>query len=244
MNKNLLYLIGGFSLILIFFFSYLLLSNLNLFNQTPEENEPPVLEDLTIGARIARYIDTRRGQVSFTWCYNNSIINSNLTDLIGDYCDGVLTYGDLSNETQSDRNISVVGIFGQKTGYIDNIELSSVVGGFISVLQITDKNSSSVTDWNEISPWPPTFWWDIAFDDNTSISILYSKEQKMITAINGTWEMSSFGLNETTFIDFPNFEYNWDDYVYQAFLELDTAMQATINDVIDLYLTILKDALI
>ena len=244
MNKNLLYLIGAFSAILVVFFSFLILSELNLFNQVPEEHEPPILEDLTIGARIARYIDSRRTQISFTWCYNNSIINTNLTNLVGDYCDGVLTYGNLSNETQSETNVSVVGIFGQKTGLIDKIELSSVVGGFITVLQDANKNSTLVNDWNDIIPWPPMFWWDIAFDDNTSISILYSKEQQMITAVNGTWKMSSFGLNETTFVDFPNFEYNWHDLMYQAFLELDVASQEIVNNVITLYLTLVRDALI
>ncbi len=206
----------------------------NLLFQNKGDIKEPDFKNVKIGARIARYLNNRTDSVLFTWSYNNSIINTNLSDLVGAYCDGVLMYGDLTNNTTN--NVSLVGVFGQKTGIMNSSALTTIVDKFIYALEKTSTNSTLVTSWNDINPWPPMFWWDIAFDDSSSLSILYSKEQNMITAINGTWEMSEYGLNESTVIDFPHFEYNWEDDYYRAFLNLNDEGTMIILEAISIYL--------
>ena len=230
---------GGITFLLVTGFIIFVMSDYLLPDVETTEEEDST--NTRIGAKIARYLTNQVNSVLFTWSYNNSIINSNLSSLVGAYCDGALTYGTLANA--SSNNVSLVGVFGQKTGTMNTSALNTVVNKFILALEGVTTNSTLVTSWNDIEPWPPIFWWDIAFEDNSSLSILYSKDQNVITAINGTWEMSEYGLNESTTVDFPNFEYNWEDDYYRAFLELDTEGIQLILEAINIYLNQIANAI-
>lgn len=176
-------------------------------NQELNGNDDNEEDNLTIGFRIASYIDSRSSDILFTWSFNNSIVNTNFTDQVGGYVDGVLTYGSHINGSIS--NASVVGQFETKTEQIPSSTLKTVFIKFETAMVDLNKTSDSIKGFDDIEPWPPTFVWDIAFNDNSSISLIYSKEQHVLAAFNGTWTASEFGLSWTETIEFPQFEYEF-----------------------------------
>ncbi|MHA2364840.1 MAG: hypothetical protein ACXAC7_12870 [Candidatus Hodarchaeales archaeon] len=215
-KNSLLALLAGSILTIIVVSSIFVLPGIIPISNPTEEEEPPN-ESLKLGARIAKYMNERASEVVFGWCYNNTFVNLNITELIGDYADGFLVYGAPIND--STINMSVLHVSGVDTGDINTEDFISVVDSFETALNELNNVSTEITDWMDI--WPPTFLWDIAYEDGTSLSLVYSQEKQVIAAVNGTWTTSEFGLAGGVIIEFPNFEYNWEDYDNRKYFELD-----------------------
>ncbi|MFX0085086.1 MAG: hypothetical protein ACFFAU_05380 [Candidatus Hodarchaeota archaeon] len=199
---------------------------------------PPVT-DLTIGARIAQYLDTRSSDIVFGFSYNNTFVNINISEIVQDYVDGFIIYGAPMNG--STINLTIIHISGADSIIINTTEFISVTDSFEIAMEGLNV-SSTITDWTNI--WPPTFMWDIAFNDNTSLSLVYSQTQSVIAAVNGTWEMSSFGFGDPpVFIDFPNFEYNWEEYDKRKYLVLDNESEILVLNAIQAFYDMIKHAL-
>ncbi|MFX0174256.1 MAG: hypothetical protein ACFE9L_20440 [Candidatus Hodarchaeota archaeon] len=195
--------------------------------------------DYTIGSRIASYIESRSSDIVFTWSYNNSIVNINFTDQIGAYVDGVLTYG--SHVNGSVAKASLVGIFGSLSEEISPSTLDSIFTEFEIAIEDLNETSDSIKDLGDLTPWSPTFIWDIAFNDNTSISLIYSKDQHVIAAINGTWTASEYGLSGDEIIEFPQFEYEYHSQdVPLPFLILDETAELQVLDAVNSYVDLIS----
>jgi hypothetical protein len=196
---------------------------------------------MTIGARIAEYMDTRSSDILFGFSFNNSFVNTNLSDIVQTYVDGFIIYGAPMNG--STINLTIIHVLGANSTIIDTTEFISVTDNFEIAMRGLDNVSTEVDNWSYICP--PTFMWDIAFDDNTSLSLVYSQERKVMAAVNGTWEMSSFGFGDDPpiFIDFPNFEYDWEEYINRKYLVLDDESETLIQTAILNFYNMIKDAL-
>ncbi|MFW9997218.1 MAG: hypothetical protein ACFFD4_34560 [Candidatus Odinarchaeota archaeon] len=158
-----------------------------------------------LGARIAEYMDYRESDIVFSWCFNNTFVNQNLTDHFGTFVDAVLFNGAPVDE--STMNVSVIHHPAAINEQIDPTELAIVVNGIENALTGLEEVSTDIKDWNAI--WPPTLLWDIAFDDGSALSLLYSREYRVITAINGTW---SAGTWEHYGVVYPDFSFNTHSY--------------------------------
>ncbi|MHA1967237.1 MAG: hypothetical protein ACW964_05500 [Candidatus Hodarchaeales archaeon] len=242
-SKSLLAVVSGSLLTLLIvssvFFLPLVLEFLNP-SQLNDPNGPPVTQ-MTIGARIAEYMDTRSSDILFGSSFNNSFVNTNLSDIVHDYVDGFIIYGAPMNG--STINLTIVHVLGANSTIINTNEFISVTDNFEIAMRGLDNVSAEVENWNDIMP--TTFMWDIAFDDNTSLSLVYSQERKVMAAVNGTWEMSSFGFGDDPpiFIDFPNFEYDWEEYDNRKYLVLDEESDALIQAAILNFYNMIKEAL-
>ena len=167
----------------------------------------------TIGARIAEYIDDRAADVVFGWCYNNTFVNLNITTHFPFYVDAVMLSGALDNST--DLNLSVIHEPMAENTTVSSSSVSSVVNQLEKAITTLNDTSPTISSIDHI--FPPTLLWDIAFSDNTSLSIVYSKQAHVFAAINGTWEYSDFIFHG---VRFPLFDYStnpWD----AAYLVLD-----------------------
>jgi hypothetical protein len=238
MKQNLAAIIAGITLTLIIVGAIVIIPDL-IANITKEPNENHNGDNFTIGSRIASYIESRSSDILFTWSYNNSIVNVNFTDQIGAYVDGVLTYGSHVNGSVS--KVSLVGVFGSQSAEISSSTLDLIFNKVEIAIENLNETSDSIKDLGDIIPWPPTFVWDIAFNDNTSISLIYSKDQNVLAAINGTWKASEFGLSGDEIIDFPQFEYEYhSQYVPLPFLILDETAELQILDAVNSYVDLVS----
>jgi hypothetical protein len=232
MKSNITAIIAGVALTLILVGAIVIIPDfITSITTEPNGNNHHNGHKSTIGARIASYIESRGSDILFTWSYNNSVVNVNFTNQIGAYVDGVLTYG--SHVNGSVAKVSLVGVFGSLSENVSSSTLDSIFNGFELAIEDLNETSDSKKDLGDITPWPPTFVWDIAFKDNTSISLIYSKDQHVLAAINGTWTVSEFGLSGNEIIEFPQFEYEYHSQdVPLPFLILDeTAEQHVLNAV-------------
>jgi hypothetical protein len=215
----------------------------NFFNNIPTEpsgnNNNQNGYDFTIGSRIVSYIESRSSDILFTWSYNNSIVNVNFTDQIGAYVDGVLTYGSHINGSVS--KVSLVGVFGSQSEEISSSTLESVFNEFDIAIEDLNETSDTIKDLGDITPWPPSFVWDIAFNDNTSISLIFSEEQHVLAAINGTWTASEYGLSGNEIIEFPQFEYEYHSQnIPLPFLILNETAELKVLNAINSYVDLIS----
>ncbi|MFX0210413.1 MAG: hypothetical protein ACFFDT_30820 [Candidatus Hodarchaeota archaeon] len=242
MKYNIVAIIAGIFLTLIIVGAIVFIPD--LFIDTPTEpngnNGNHNGHKFTIGSRIASYIESRSSDILFTWSYNNSIVNVNFTDQIGAYVDGVLTYG--SHVNGSIANVSLVGVFGSQTEEISSSTLNSIFNTFEIAMEDLNETSNTIKGLDDITPWPPTFVWDIAFKDNSSISLMYSKDQHVLAAINGTWTASEYGLSGNETIEFPQFEYEYHSQdVPLTFLILDETTEQFVIDAVNTYVDLISD---
>jgi len=134
-----------------------------------------------------------------------------------------------------------VGVFGSQSAEISSSTLDLIFNKVEIAIENLNETSDSIKDLGDIIPWPPTFVWDIAFNDNTSISLIYSKDQNVLAAINGTWKASEFGLSGDEIIDFPQFEYEYhSQYVPLPFLILDETAELQILDAVNSYVDLVS----
>ena len=238
MKYNIAAIIAGIALTLIIVGAIVFIPDL-LLNTPTEPNGNNGNHKFTIGSRIASYIESRSSDILFTWSYNNSIVNVNFTDQLGAYVDGVLTYG--SHVNGSIANVSLVGVFGSQTEEISSSILDSIFTNFEIAMEDLNETSDTIKGLGDIIPWPPTFVWDIAFKDNTSISLMYSKDQHVLAAINGTWTASEYGLSGNETIEFPQFEYDYHSQdIPLPFLILDETTEQLVIDAVNTYVDLIS----
>lgn len=159
---------------------FLIIYNLNLPNGTlpPQEN--------LVGERIAARMAAAEENISYVWCYNNSFVNFNLSEYYSPlYIDGVSIGRSLNSSV-------VMALIHEPLAEIEEVSqssLNSVMAGFrTAVSNIGDY--SQITNIDDI--WPPDFLIDIGYEDGTSFSLVYSKEEQVLSFLNGTWELAPF----------------------------------------------------
>ena len=177
-----------------------------------------------LGARVAKYMDSRESDIVFGWCFNNTVVNDDLSSIFDHFIDAILISGAPLNETV--MNVSVVYHPEAIVADINPYELAGIANGFENALVGLDEISTDITIWDNI--WPPTFLWDIAYIDGSSLSLIYSREYHVIAAINGTWTRSG---DMYLGVMFPNFSYSTHSYE-TAYFVLGTASEALIESVI------------
>ncbi len=175
-------------------------STTNSLTSGDESESPPVDQGnnenvKTIGARIAAQMETARTKISFLWSYNNTWTNDNLTNIYGVYVDALLVG---MSETSNQSTIAVIHEPLAESGSIDLDKVTMILVSFEDL--IDDLNETSVVNFQDV--FPPTFMVDMALDDNTSLSLVFSAEHKVLGVVNGTWKQSSF---ERWGVEFPVF---------------------------------------
>lgn len=241
MKYNIVAIIAGIVFTLIIVGAIVIIPDFftNIPTEPNENNNNQNSHKFTIGSRIASYIESRSSDILFTWSYNNSVVNVNFTEQIGAYVDGVLTYGSHVNGSVS--KVSLVGVFGSQSEEISSSTLNLIFNKFEIAIEDLNETSASIKDLGDLIPWPPTFIWDIAFDDNTSISLIYSKDQHVLAAINGTWTASEYGLSGDEIIEFPQFEYEYhSQYVPLPFLILNETAEQHVLDAVNSYVDLVS----
>ncbi|MFW9930236.1 MAG: hypothetical protein ACFFD1_12650 [Candidatus Thorarchaeota archaeon] len=203
-------------------------------NQNPNSN-PSIGK---VGRLLAKYFETRGPDVEFSWAFNNSIINLNVTESSGTYVDGVVTYGSIDNE--SITNITLVHPNGLEFALTDSGQLKTVADKFIQAMENLDNQSETINSWDDF--WPPTFLWDIAFKDGTSLSLVYSQEKHVFAAVNGTYTMQETEIVPGSVIQFAQFHYDWDNYNDRKYFDLDAENEALIVNGIASYLSMINSA--
>jgi hypothetical protein len=156
---------------------------LNATQLTPQGPNPPVAKG--IGAKIAEGMETNEDNISYIWCYNNTWTNLNLSAHYEEFIDGVRI--GLVDQTPTAALIhEPTANFAE----IDQLSLNNIMADFRNSISVLNDTSTSFDDLIEI--WPPTFLIDIAYEDNTSVSIIYSQEHNLISVVNGTWTLSEY----------------------------------------------------
>jgi hypothetical protein len=173
-----------------------------------------------IGAQIASRMAASEENISYVWCYNNTWVNFNLSTHYDPlYIDGIRV--GLVNDTPK---MALIHEPKAKVADISQEDLNDVMAHFRDAIKVLNDTSQTINDIMDI--WPPSFICDIAYDDGTSLSLMFSREYSVLSVLNGTWELSThthFGINTV------NVGYNYDDLVFlpmsdvQLFL---TAMQS------------------
>jgi len=156
---------------------------LNATQLTPPGQNPPIAKG--IGAKIAERMEANEDNISYIWCYNNSWVNLNLSEHYEQFIDG-LRIG-LVDQTPT------AALIHEPTADIAEINqnmLNSVMADFRNSLSVLNDTSTIIDDLGDIMPL--TFLIDIAYEDNTSISVIYSKEHNLVSVINGTWILSEY----------------------------------------------------
>lgn len=158
-----------------------------------------------IGARIAARMAASEENISYVWCYNNTWVNLNLSEhYVPIFIDGILV--GLVNDTP---RMALIHEPEAELADINQQDLNEVMANFRGALKVLNDTSQTLTDIMDI--WPPSFICDIAYEDGTSLSLVFSKEHSVLSVLNGTWELSQFthfGINTV------NVAYNYDDLVF------------------------------
>ena len=161
---------------------------LNVTQDNPPEPPPPVGG---VGSKIAERMEAMEENISYIWCYNNTFTNINISNHFQMYIDGV-RIGLVDNNPM----IALIHEPEAEINPIDQQDLNSVMADFRDSIAV--HNDTSTTIDNLIEIWPPTFMIDIAYEDSTSISVIYSQEYNLLSVVNGTWTLSAYthhGIN-------------------------------------------------
>ncbi|MFX0173300.1 MAG: hypothetical protein ACFE9L_15510 [Candidatus Hodarchaeota archaeon] len=150
--------------------------NLDSEDSLPDSLPPP---QNGIGYKIATSMEAAENNVEYVWSYNNTFTNLNLSTVYGEYIDGIRISKSqmvLINEPLADF------------ADIEQSTLNNVMGKFYDAISSLTEISDSVETIMDIIP--PTLIMDIAYEDNTSISLVFSKTAKVVGVINGTWTLT------------------------------------------------------
>lgn len=198
-------IVGG-SIIAIVVFSFAFgIFNLPFGNNGTTENPPAVIG---IGGKIAARMEANEGNIAYLWNYNNTFCNYNLSNLFDAYIDGFRVGTSGENAT-----LALIHEPAAEMATVNRTDLNTALAGFSNVISKINDTSIEVGEIDDM--WPPDFLIDVAYEDNTSLSLAFSRNNKVLGVINGTWSLTGnfhFGI-ETL-----NYNYNYDDMV---FLKLD-----------------------
>jgi hypothetical protein len=175
---------------------------LNATQVNPPGPNPPGNQGL--GMKIAARMETREENISYIWCYNNTWANLNLSEHYGEFIDGVLI--DLVDQTPTAALIhEPTADFAD----INQLDVNSILADFRTSLSVLNDTSTLIDNLGDLLPL--TFLIDIAYEDNTSISVIYSQEHNLVSVINGTWTLSEHlfhGINQV------EMDYNYDSLLF------------------------------
>ncbi|NHJ02963.1 MAG: hypothetical protein EAX86_12575 [Candidatus Heimdallarchaeota archaeon] len=181
---------------------FLIIYNLEL----PSNPNVPPQENL-IGERIAARMAEAEENISHVWCYNNSFVNGNLSEYYEMYIDG-LSIGKSLNDSLI---MALIHEPLAESTEVSQSSLNSVMASFRSAVTNV-AGYSSVSDLMEI--WPPNFMIDIAYEDGTSLSLIFSKTHQVLSIHNGTWEFSPHYRYGIQLLDFTR------ESIGEVFLEI------------------------
>ncbi|MHA1975002.1 MAG: hypothetical protein ACTSW1_18575 [Candidatus Hodarchaeales archaeon] len=163
-----------------------------IYNLTLAPNETPNTPVVSkgIGYRIAQKMAQSEDNVSYVWCYNNTWVNVNITEHYGQMIDGIRA--GFINDTPS---LALIHEPQAEISSINTSEFNEIMTGFRNAIAVLNDTNTTIDNLIEI--WPPTFMIDIAYDNGSALSIVYSKEHDMLSVVNGTWVLSeheNFGI--------------------------------------------------
>jgi len=156
---------------------------LNATQLPPTDPNPPVPGG--IGAKIAERMEANEENISYIWCYNNTWVNLHLSNHYQDidFIDGVRI--GLVDQTPTAALIhEPTADFAD----IDQLAVNKVMADFRNSLKVLNDTSTLINNLGELLPL--TFLIDIAYEDNTSLSVIYSQEHNLVSVVNGTWTLS------------------------------------------------------
>ena len=192
-----------------------IMMNLNPPNDTPDNGDPSP-SGQKIGLKIASRMEEVEENISYVWCYNNTWVNLNLSEHFGRFIDGVRI--GVVNDTPQ---IALINEPQAEVSEISQEDVNSVMGKFRGAISVINDTSQSYSDIMQI--WPPSFICDIAYEDGSSLSLMFSKEHQVLSVLNGTWELSQW---EHHGINLLLFNYSYDDLVFLPISNVDQMIEA------------------
>jgi len=171
---------------------------------------PPIQKG--IGYKIATRMEAAENNVEYVWCYNNTFTNLNLSSSYEKYIDGVRI---------SKNQMALINEPSADMADIEQVILNSVMGNFYDAISSLTKTSDAVETIMDI--FPPTLIMDIAYEDNTSISLAFSKTAQVVGVINGTWSLTDHVHHGVQLLEL---NYTLDDAVYLSLSDLEPMMTA------------------
>jgi hypothetical protein len=143
--------------------------------------DPPIPPE-TIGDKISKKIKERSSEVEYFWSSNNTWVNNNISSQFDEYIDAfqIALIDDhyqagIFRVPQETLNVSVdINIF------------NAVIANMLSVIEKFDNEAQSALTINDI--FPPTFSIYIAYNDGTSLNLIFSKNDKFLGIWSGTWK--------------------------------------------------------
>ena len=179
-------------------------------------NGDPSPSGQKIGFKIASRMEEIEENISYVWCYNNTWVNLNLSEHFGRFIDGVRI--GLINDTPK---LALINEPQAEVSEINQQDVNSVMGKFRGAISVINDTSQSYSDIMQI--WPPSFICDIAYEDGSSLSLMFSKEHQVLSVLNGTWELSQW---EHHGINVLIFNYSYDDLVFLPISNMDIMLEA------------------
>ncbi|MFX1511474.1 MAG: hypothetical protein ACFFCQ_02705 [Promethearchaeota archaeon] len=159
-----------------------------------------------IGERIATRMATSEPDIAFIWSSNNTWVNSNLSIDYSTYVDAI-SIGKAGESLQ----MALIHKPEARLADVNQQELNGVTENFRSAIAGLNKTSNQYTSIDDI--FPLTLFMDIAYENGTSLSLVYAKEENVIGIVNGTWEESDgtmWGINILLF----SYYYNNNDMIF------------------------------
>lgn len=180
-----------------------------VINLDSEDTPPP---QNGIGYKIASRMEAAENDVEYVWSYNNTFTNLNLSTSYEKYIDGVRI---------SKNKIALINEPSADIADIEQAILNSVMGNFYVAISSLTETSDTIETIMDI--FPPTLIMDIAYEDNTSISLMFSKTAKVVGVVNGTWSLTDHVHHGVQLLEL---NYTLDDAVYLSLSDLEPMMTA------------------
>ncbi|WP_455139497.1 hypothetical protein [Candidatus Hodarchaeum mangrovi] len=174
----------------------------------PGPDNPP---SIGVGLRLATRMQNSEDNISYIWCYNNSWVNINLTEHYQtkvDMIDGIRV--GLVNDTPT---IALIHEPMAEISTFNISDLNNVMGKFHEAISVLNDTTTAIKNLGDI--WPPTFMIELAYENGSSLSIIYSKPYSLISVVNGTWTLSEFEHHGIRHVEL---EYR-DDYLFLPFTD-------------------------
>ena len=205
--------IGGIIATSAFIVAYNLLNTGDTNGNGNGNGEPP---QGGIGAQIAARMAASEENISYVWCYNNTWVNLNLSSHYEPlYIDGVRV-----GLVEDTPKMALIHEPAAELADIDQQDLNDVMADFRGALEVLNDTNPSL---NMTDIWPPSFICDIAYEDETSLSLVFSKEHNVLSVVNGTWELSQHTHHG---IHTVNVAYNYDDLVFLPITDVQLIISA------------------
>jgi len=163
------------------------LNSLNLFNSSNNLDGNSTNEN-TIGFKISQKMFAKEDNISFIWCLNNSWVNDNLTNIYGFNVEGIIS-------GINDNSMTMTLIHNPPSiVQVTHLNIGNIMKSLRTEIEKLNNtiDNSSIDFQRDIIPPPTYFSIDIAYEDNTTLSIFYAETYQILGIINGTWDPSDY----------------------------------------------------